>query len=116
MVASGLSASRGGPSAVDGDEDADAVVGKAGRVFFANGLSRRGHREVERDRDDEPASSSASALRAARPFRAAIGVAVAAVVASAYLGYLMVVRIGALCPTCVTIAGLNLLIVWQLLG
>lgn len=47
---------------------------------------------------------------------AAIGVAVAAVVASAYLGYLMVVRIGALCPTCVTIAGLNLLIVWQLLG
>lgn len=47
---------------------------------------------------------------------AAIGVAVAAVVASAYLGYVMVIRIGALCPTCVTIAGLNLLIVWQLLG
>jgi uncharacterized membrane protein len=46
----------------------------------------------------------------------AIGVAIAAVVASAYLGYLMVVRIGALCPTCVTIAGLNLLIVWLLLG
>lgn len=47
---------------------------------------------------------------------AAIGLAFAAVVASAYLGYVMVVRIGALCPACVTIAGLNLLIVWQLLG
>jgi uncharacterized membrane protein len=47
---------------------------------------------------------------------AALALAVAAVVVSGYLGYLMVVRIGALCPTCVTIAGLNLLIVWQLLG
>jgi uncharacterized membrane protein len=47
---------------------------------------------------------------------AALALAVAAVVASAYLGYVMVVRIGALCPTCVTIAGLDLLIVWQLLG
>jgi len=41
---------------------------------------------------------------------------VVAVVGSAYLGYVMVVRLGAICPTCVTIAGLNLLILWQLLA
>jgi hypothetical protein len=35
---------------------------------------------------------------------------------SAYLGHAMVMRIGAFCPTCVTIAGLNLLMLWQLLG
>ena len=42
--------------------------------------------------------------------------AAVAVIGSAYLGYVMVVRIGALCPTCVMIAGLNLLILWQLLA
>jgi len=47
---------------------------------------------------------------------AATALAVVAVIGSAYLGYAMVVRIAALCPTCVTIAGLNLLILWQLLG
>jgi uncharacterized membrane protein len=46
----------------------------------------------------------------------ATALAVAAVLASAYLGHAMVVRIGALCPTCVTIAGLNLLMLWRLLG
>ena len=45
----------------------------------------------------------------------AVALAAAATLGSAYLGYAMVVRIEALCPTCVTIAGLNLLIVWQLL-
>lgn len=48
--------------------------------------------------------------------QAATVLAVAAVVGSAYLGYAMVARIGALCPTCVTIAGLNMLILWQLLA
>jgi uncharacterized membrane protein len=47
---------------------------------------------------------------------AATALAVAALLGSAYLGHAMVVRIGALCPTCVTIAGLNLLMLWQLLG
>ncbi len=47
---------------------------------------------------------------------AATTLAVAALLGSAYLGHAMVVRIGALCPTCVTIAGLNLLMLWQLLG
>jgi uncharacterized membrane protein len=45
----------------------------------------------------------------------ATALAVVAVAASAALGFAMVARIGALCPTCVTIAGLNLLILWQLL-
>lgn len=47
---------------------------------------------------------------------AATALAVVAVLGSAYLGHAMVMRIGALCPTCVTIAGLNLLILWQLLS
>lgn len=47
---------------------------------------------------------------------AAVALAFVAVIASTYLGYAMVVRLAALCPTCVTIAGLNLLIIWQLLG
>lgn len=46
---------------------------------------------------------------------AATALAVVAVAASAVLGHAMVARLGALCPTCVTIAGLNLLILWQLL-
>jgi uncharacterized membrane protein len=46
----------------------------------------------------------------------ATALAVVAVIGSAYLGYVMVVRIGALCPTCVTIAGVSLLILWQLLA
>jgi uncharacterized membrane protein len=47
---------------------------------------------------------------------AATALALVAVIGSAYLGYTMVVRLAALCPTCVTIAGLNVLILWQLLG
>jgi len=47
---------------------------------------------------------------------AATALAVAALVGSAYLGDAMVRRIGALCPTCVTIAGLNVVMVWQLLA
>jgi uncharacterized membrane protein len=47
---------------------------------------------------------------------AATALAVAALFGSAYLGHAMVMRIGALCPTCVTIAGLNVVMVWQLLG
>ncbi len=46
----------------------------------------------------------------------ATALALAAVLGSAYLGHAMVVRIGALCPICVTIAGLNLLMLWRLLG
>lgn len=46
----------------------------------------------------------------------ATALAVVALLGSAYLGHAMVVRIGALCPTCVTIAGLNLLMLWQLLN
>jgi uncharacterized membrane protein len=41
--------------------------------------------------------------------------AILAVSASAYLGYLMVARIGALCSNCVNVAALNVLVLWQLL-
>lgn len=47
---------------------------------------------------------------------AAAVLAAVAVAAAAYLGYAMVAKIEALCATCVTIAGLNLLILWQLLA
>jgi uncharacterized membrane protein len=47
---------------------------------------------------------------------AASAIAVTALLGSGYLGYAMVTRIGALCPTCVTIAGLNVLMVLQLLS
>ena len=39
--------------------------------------------------------------------------AVLAMVASAYLAYVMVARIGGLCSTCINIAALNVLILWQ---
>lgn len=45
---------------------------------------------------------------------AAVALAVAAVLASAYLGYVMVVRLASLCPTCVNVAALNVLILVQL--
>jgi uncharacterized membrane protein len=45
----------------------------------------------------------------------ATALALAALAGSAYLGHAMVARIGALCATCVTIAGLNVVMVWQLL-
>jgi uncharacterized membrane protein len=47
--------------------------------------------------------------------RAAMLVAVAAVLGSLYLGYVMVARIRGLCPNCVSTAALNLLILGQLL-
>jgi uncharacterized membrane protein len=40
--------------------------------------------------------------------------AILAVSASAYLGYVMVARIGALCSNCVNVAALNVLVLWQL--
>jgi uncharacterized membrane protein len=45
----------------------------------------------------------------------AMSLAVVAVLASAYLSYVMLFKIAALCANCVSIAALNLLIVWQLL-
>jgi uncharacterized membrane protein len=42
-------------------------------------------------------------------------VAAAGVLVSAYLAFVMIVRVGALCSTCISIAALNVLIVWQLL-
>jgi uncharacterized membrane protein len=47
---------------------------------------------------------------------AATALAVTGLLGSVYLGHAMVMRIGALCPTCVTIAGLNVLMVLQLLS
>jgi uncharacterized membrane protein len=46
---------------------------------------------------------------------AAMVTAILAVSVSAYLGYVMVVRVAALCSNCINIAALNLLILWQLL-
>jgi uncharacterized membrane protein len=42
--------------------------------------------------------------------------AVTAVLVSAYLSYVMVVRIRSLCVNCINVAALNLLILWQFLG
>jgi uncharacterized membrane protein len=47
---------------------------------------------------------------------AATALAVTGLLGSVYLGHAMVMRIRALCPTCVTIAGLNVLMVLQLLS
>jgi uncharacterized membrane protein len=38
------------------------------------------------------------------------------VLVSAYLAFVMIVRVGATCSTCINIAALNVLILWQLLG
>lgn len=40
--------------------------------------------------------------------------AAAGLLVSAYLAYVMVAKLGALCSTCINIAALNVLIVWQL--
>jgi uncharacterized membrane protein len=42
-------------------------------------------------------------------------VAAASALVSAYLAFVMIMRIGALCSICINIAALNVLIVWQLL-
>ena len=47
--------------------------------------------------------------------QAALLLAAGGVAASAYLGYIMVARIRALCAACVNFAALNVLILWQLL-
>jgi uncharacterized membrane protein len=41
-------------------------------------------------------------------------IAAAGLVVSAYLAFIMIARLGALCSTCINIAALNVLIVWQL--
>jgi uncharacterized membrane protein len=48
--------------------------------------------------------------------RAALPLAVVAIAASGYLSYIMLARIRSLCATCVSIAALSALILWQLLG
>lgn len=45
---------------------------------------------------------------------AAIALGAVAVLLSAYLGYVMVVKITSLCPNCVNVAALNVLVLWEL--
>jgi uncharacterized membrane protein len=47
--------------------------------------------------------------------RAALPLAVVAIAASSYLSYIMLARIRSLCATCISIAALSALILWQLL-
>ena len=44
----------------------------------------------------------------------ALPVAIVAVLGSAYLGYVMVFRIGGLCVNCISVAAVNLLVLWLL--
>jgi uncharacterized membrane protein len=44
----------------------------------------------------------------------ALLIAIVAVIGSTYLGYVMVVRIRALCVTCISLAAVNVLVLWQL--
>lgn len=46
--------------------------------------------------------------------QAALPIGLLAVVGSAYLSYVMVVRLASLCSICVNVAALNVLILWQL--
>ncbi len=55
-------------------------------------------------------------LAAVADSRAALPLAVVAVAASSYLSYIMLARIRSLCATCISIAALSALILWQLLG
>jgi uncharacterized membrane protein len=48
--------------------------------------------------------------------RAALPLAIVAIAASSYLSYIMLARIRSLCATCVSIAALSALVLWQLLG
>ena len=48
--------------------------------------------------------------------RAALPLAVVAIAASSYLSYIMLAKIRSLCATCISIAALSALILWQLLG
>jgi uncharacterized membrane protein len=45
----------------------------------------------------------------------ALGLGFAALATSAYLSYVMLVKIGSLCAICINLAALNTLIIWQLL-
>src|SRR6478672_830931 len=49
-----------------------------------------------------------------RPHRIALPAAIVAVLGSAYLGYVMVFRIGVLCVNCISVAAVNLLVLRQL--
>jgi uncharacterized membrane protein len=51
----------------------------------------------------------------AKDTEATLALAIAAVLMSAYLSYVMVVRITSLCMNCINVAALNALILWQLL-
>ena len=46
---------------------------------------------------------------------AALAVALTAVAVSAFLAYVMIARVGALCSICINVSALNLLILWQIL-
>ena len=70
-----------------------------------------------------PSSVLGVALYAALPLLVYAGradmampLAIVAVLASAYLGYVMVVKIGGVCVNCINLAALNVLILWQLFG
>jgi uncharacterized membrane protein len=45
---------------------------------------------------------------------AAVPLGILAAIGSLYLSYVMIVRLASLCPTCVNVAAVNALIVWQL--
>jgi uncharacterized membrane protein len=55
-------------------------------------------------------------LTAVGDSRTALPLAVIAVAASSYLSHVMLVRIRSLCTTCINIAALNVLILWQLMS
>jgi uncharacterized membrane protein len=55
-------------------------------------------------------------LTAEADSREALPLAVVATAASIYLSYVMLVRIRSLCATCINMAALSALILWQLLG
>jgi uncharacterized membrane protein len=55
-------------------------------------------------------------LAAVAGSRAALPLAVVAIAASSYLSYIMLAKVRSLCTTCVSIAALSALILWQLLS
>jgi uncharacterized membrane protein len=55
-------------------------------------------------------------LAAVAGSRAALPLAVVAIAASIYLSYIMLAKVRNLCATCISIAALSALILWQLLG
>jgi uncharacterized membrane protein len=55
-------------------------------------------------------------LAAVAGSRVALPLAVVAIAASSYLSYIMLARIRSLCATCISVAALSALILWQLLA